>query len=646
MFSKGLLLILLFSAAVLLLGDAFLRLIGWERKCSSAYAWGVAVLLAVVQLVAYPLYRLSTSFTLFFILYSAVLAALLFWAVFSAVKARDWSCYAKDFHITVRGIREAPLLTLILWGALIFFLIFSFGFYYPTTDDGYYMTRSMEVIRQNSMGINVRFAWLGWSNGELPDYTDASTFAFLISYLSALSGIQATILSKTFFAFCLLAAHIAAILTALEAILEKKEHLFEKKTFGMLFYLIFLIFSVKQDSAGNWMTGYIWNGKAFLSAFILPMLLASCFMLMRRADDLQGREWLAVTTVLMAGIAVSIVGLNLPIILYFTFGLAFLIATGFRSFSKIWKGALLSALPVMVYAILSYLFVITGQNDYFEAGTTTSVSWIGQFAEAVDFFQFVLYLFACVYVLIFGSRLQRALFVLAPFLLLISFLNPLLTDPVCKYVTSSLVYWRLWWLLPLYLLPAVVLTDLFDRLTKGNLQCGLLCALLSLGIVSGFEIFRYSITDPAETILPYAENAGRLIHVRPELRSNLYGINPATYLTAKTIEEDWSGEDAPRMLMFFNRPFEIRQYNPDIVMAVAIRDIQLTDELIPGTEFTQRDFMNTYNEISDGVLLHKILRTLDVDYICFEEAPAVSDMEACGFHHLMNYAGIDLWRVL
>ena len=75
MFSKGLLLILLFSAAVLLLGDAFLRLIGWERKCSSAYAWGVAVLLAVVQLVAYPLYRLSTSFTLFFILYSGPLNA-------------------------------------------------------------------------------------------------------------------------------------------------------------------------------------------------------------------------------------------------------------------------------------------------------------------------------------------------------------------------------------------------------------------------------------------------------------------------------------------------------------------------------------------------------------------------------------------
>ena len=98
--------------------------------------------------------------------------------------------------------------------------------------------------------------------------------------------------------------------------------------------------------------------------------------------------------------------------------------------------------------------------------------------------------------------------------------------------------------------------------------------------------------------------------------------------------------------MFFNRPFEIRQYNPDIVMAVAIRDIQLTDELIPGTELTQRDFLNSYNEIRDGVLLHEILRTLDVDYVCFEEAPAVSDMEACGFYHLMNYAGIDLWRVL
>ena len=642
---KGVLFLLASTSISILFGNVFLRLLGWERRLSAAYAWGTALLFACVQLIAYPLYRFNTSFTLFFLLFSFVLIGMLGWSIVSAVRAKDFTTYFRELRGFGNNIKKAPILFLISLSVLVFFLVFSFGFYYPTTDDGYYMTRSMEVIRQNSMGINVRFAWLGWSEGELPDYTDASTFVFLISYFSALFGIHVTILSKSFFSFWLFMAHIAAVWTASDAVLEKREHLFEKKVFVLLFYLVFLIFSVKQDSAGNWITGYIWNGKAFLSAFIFPMLTVSCFTLMRQVETLKAKEWLSVIIVLLSGVSVSIVGLNLPIILYFTFGTAFLVITKFRTFSRIWKGAVISILPVLFYAVLSYLFVITGQNDYYEAGTTTGVSWIEQFLEAVDFFQFLLYLFACFYTLLFGSKLQKALLVLSPAILLGTFLNPLLSGFVCRYVTSSLVYWRLWWLFPLYLLPAITVADLFDRLTKGRLQSGLICSILSLLLVSGFEIFRYVITDPEYSIVPYVENVGRLIHVRPELRDNYYGINPATYTTARAVEQDWDEEGQPSMLMFFNRPFEIRQYSPDIVMAVGIRDIQLNDKLISGTTLTTREFMNTYSQITDGKLLRNILETLNVNYICFEEHSAIENLETFGFRHIQYFSGIDLWRV-
>ncbi len=646
MIVRGILFIVFFFCITISLGDAFLRFLHRSRNICSSLVWGTAIAFAALQIVAYPIYRASGSFYLFFMLYSIVLLVLFSLSVLTMVREKDFSGYSSDWHSLIKGIHEAPFLFLVCAGVLLFLCLYTFAFYYPTTDDGYYMTRSMEAIRQNTLGINVRFAWLGWSEGELPDFTDASTFAFFVSYCSFLSGIQATVLSKTFMAFCLLVLHIASVLYACDTVIENRDHVFSKKTAAVILYTAFQILSVKQSSAGIWMTGYIWNGKSLLPGYIFPLLLANCFVLMRRVETLQNREWISVTVVLLAGIAVSIVGLNLPVVLYFTLGLSFLIVNKFKYFGKIWKGALLSVAPAILFAVLSYTFVITGQNDYYESGTTTPIIWADQFLEAIDFFQFVLYLLSCAYILFFGSKLQKALLILAPALLLVTFLNPFFTGFVCAYVTTSLVYWRLWWLFPVYLIPSIVIADLFNRLTKGRIQNGFICSLLSLFIVSGFEIFRYVITDPDYSILPYAENIGRLINVRPEFRYNIYGINPATYETAVAVESDWDGEDQPRMIMFFNRPFEIRQYSTDIIMAVAIRDIQLSQDIIPGTDISEYDFMKTYSEIDDGKLLRDILDQLDIDYICFDGSSAVNNLEDYGFVHLQNVGGIDLWRVV
>ena len=645
MWYRGILFIIFFLASCFFLGDLLLRFLGWKRTLISAPVWGIAIIMATLQLVAYPLYRLGQSYRIFFIIYSILILFLIGLSVFAALQRKDYSCYMYSFDTFLKEVKTFPFLFSAACFLLVFFLIYTFAFYYPTTDDGYYMTRSMEIMNRNSLSVNVRTAWLGWSDEELPDFTDASTFAFLISYISTLSGIHVTILSKSFFAFCLVILHLSAIVVTVDTVTEKKENQAAFICTVLILYLIFQIFSVKASSAGTWMTGYIWNGKSMLPGFIFPMILTSCFTLIRHIDNLKKREWLSITIILLAGMAFSIVGLNLPVILYFTFGIAFLISTKFRYMKKILPGAIISVTPVAVIAIISYLFVITGQNDYYEIGINTAVNWTEQFLEAIDFFQFVLYILSLIYILLRGSSVQKALFVYAPLILLFCFLNPLFIRQICVYITSSLVYWRLWWLLPVYTLPSIVIADVIGKLCKGNLQAGFFCSLISLFVVSGFQLFRYSVTAPEYTVIPFAQNVGRLINVRPEFRYNLYGINPATYNTAKAIEDDWVIAENPRLLMFINRPYEIRQYSPDIIMVPAIRDIQLSDKTIPGTGITEAQFMKTYSEIEDGQLIKDILDYYSVDYICFDGHPAFENPEIYGFHFICNTGGIDLWRV-
>ena len=218
-----------------------------------------------------------------------------------------------------------------------------------------------------------------------------------------------------------------------------------------------------------------------------------------------------------------------------------------------------------------------------------------------------------------GNKAQRILFFGAPFILFFTFLNPLLLGPVSKYVTTDIVYWRLWWLLPIYLAPALALADLGDRWSQGKPQNAILLMIVTLGIVSGFEIFRTSIVATEYTIVPYIENVGRLFHLRPELRMNAYNLNAGPFETAKAIEADWDSDSRPKVLMGFNRPFELRQYSAEIAVINEVRNYDQLEGFVEGTDIPLSIFVQTYSSMTDGKLLKQILDQMEADYVCFEE---------------------------
>lgn len=374
------------------------------------------------------------------------------------------------------------------------------------------------------------------------------------------------------------------------------------------------------------------------------------------------REWMSVAIILLAGVMVSIIGVIFPLILYFSFGIAVLIGKKFQKVKRIWLPAVLSALPAVIFALLSFFTArsfffglggISG-NDWVSAGTPISaagtltsqfVAWKDHFLYAVDFWQFVLYLFSVVFILLRGTKNQKILFVLAPFILLLTFANPFLSDFVAGKITTPIVYWRIFWLFPIYLLPAFVFTELFDLLTEGRLERGILTVMVTLGTLGGFELFRYSVIDPAYSFYPFARNAGKLINVRPELRHNIYGLNAATLKITDAVLADWGEEERPRLLFCFNRPFEIRQYTEEIVLVTEVRNYDSAKGNVPGTEVKMKDFIQNYSRISDGQELRKMVDALNVDYVYFDGESAVENLEEFGIRFVGAKENLPIWRV-
>jgi len=669
MLLRGAVFCILFFIVSTLIGDFFLNIVQWKKSFAGAYVWGVLILFALFQIIAYPLYRIGTTFTLLLVTFSIVLLGILIAAVYYSWKSRSLSFYRNRSLLFLHTVLDHKGMSVLLCCVTLFFLFFCLGFYYSTSDDGQYVTRSLEAIAQNKLAFNERFAWYGWGNDTITDFKDCNTLSFFIACLSVLSGIHSTILNKTFLAFNLVMAHLSAISYVYDVFISDSEKHFTKKTLFFIFYCLFQLLCIKESSAGTWMTGYIWVGKAMLIAIVFPMLLATCGILYQRIDCFKSIEWLSVSIVLIAGICVSIVGIYLPVILYFTFGIAILIGTKFKYCARLWKPVLISSIPVVIFIICSYLGVIQGSSLANNAGllsagleetsrNTESIfnikefvrlslsSWIVQFWQANDFWQLVLYCLGVIWFLIKGSKIQKTLFVLAPVILLLTFLNPFLINPVSKYITTSIVYWRLFWLLPIYIIPAIAFSEILDILFQGHIEKCLIGIALSLFILAGFEIFRYSVTSAEYSIIPFATNIGKLFNVRPELRFGLYNLNPGPLETAKIIEADWDQEGRPMVLMCFSRPFELRMYSPEIALVAPARDYQNAGSLIEGTEIRKGDFFTTFEKITDGEYLKELLSRLDVDYVCFSQQPIISNLEDYSLDYVGSVYGSQIWKVL
>lgn len=718
---RGLVFIAVFSAVCLVLGDLFLRILGWRRGFGVSYVWGLTAVFALFHLVAYPLYRLGTSFALLFWLFLAILSTVLLVSVFTGIRKELFAIpYSEEIKTFLRNLKSKKtlFLVLVLAGAVFIHFFMSEGFYYSSSDDGLYITKGMEAIEQNSLAINDDMAWYGRGNAPVTNYENGSTYSFFLAFLAYAFGLPASALTKTFFLFNLLIAHLAAVLWAFSSVLESKDpsrgegsplNLFPKKVFFLIAYIGFQLFCVKEGSSGMWMTGFLYEGKSILIGVMFPLLLGSCFTLLRKIEIISFREWLSIVVVLLASAEVSVIGIIFPLILYFSFGAAILVGTKFRYLREIWLPAVLAALPLVVFALLSYFsasdafFDLGGisTNDWVSAGRVASesvasenrngtsalkdgtvipnsdnmddadqkkstekagstlqerwimlrgslkaqlISWKDHFLYTLDFWQFFLYLLSLIIVMVIGTKDQKILFVLSPIVLLLTFANPFLSDFVAEKITTPIVYWRIFWLFPVYFLPAAVLTELFEKLTGGEFQRGVTISLLVLGILGGFEMFRYSVTGLDYSVYPFAKNVGKLINVRPELRHNTYGLNAATVEIADAVLEDWDEEEDPWLLFCFNRPFEIRQYSTKIVMAAPVRNYDSAWWNINGTETRLGWFIQNYSSIEDGELLRGLLERINVDYVLFDGRSAVKDLEKYGFKRV-GTGSIELWRM-
>lgn len=162
-------------AIIFLAGLCMEKLFKQQFSFSYVMVTGFLVLLAVFQIIAYPMIRLNMSFSLLFWIFTSILLLCVVAAIYILLQATTRKTIIQHVAILKDSIlKEIPLLCITI-GVLAFVLIISCAFNYETSDDSYYLAKSMEVLAQNRLGISSSLAWSGVEQTVMSSEVDAST---------------------------------------------------------------------------------------------------------------------------------------------------------------------------------------------------------------------------------------------------------------------------------------------------------------------------------------------------------------------------------------------------------------------------------------------------------------------------------------
>lgn len=628
--------------AALLIGTLTVRLFRLRRMPSMALLSGTISIFGLFFLIAYPMRAFGGSFAQLTAVFSSLMCAALAVSVFFLFWKGE---YKKYYEGAVEVFRHKTALKLVTAAVIVFVCVLGFSLTlrsHPSSDDSFYFPKAMEIIETDSLSQRDSVVWYGWLDETVNDTSDASTFEILRAYLSQLTGVPVTAVCKGALACLLKLVSIAAYWQFFISFFRRDDTKLKPLLALLALNALWLIEQNVVGSTPYWNLRYIWMGKAVLSSIVFPCIFMICAEIYYSDGKIIWTDWLFLLTTICAALCVSVMGTNFTVLYCVVLAAPLIIyrLVKRRTIRQYFAPAAVAMLPAIIVALVTLLTTISSYGYYF---TDFSVpSWMGAFHNLFDYdkgLSLFLYAVSTVFFALKGNTEQRLLIAGSAAVLFATFLNPLLTELVSRYLTTGPIYWRLYWLLPYWTAIAAAAAEILTRYGKKYAEPILYGVYGALACVAAAVFVFTGKGNTNSLIVNYAVSA----------RANEYALDDVTLEAADIILEDHSGEERPMLLcravggMRF-----IRQYSVDIGLCIPIRESEIAkrSDVIPGTETSVEDFYQAvFNTgISDTELLRDGLEYLDADYLFIYGSE--DQMPSCNFLTLLwTCQEGTLWRV-
>lgn len=368
-------------------------------------------------------------------------------------------------------------------------MVFTTISYKENADDSYYVSLSLTNIdsaaiymTEPSMGENVE--------GKVPfDATELiPTFELQIAIWAKISSISPTII-------CHSLIPMIVIMMSYLAYYYLSETFFKDKKYAKIFLIILEIIFLFTGFSNRFRPGYLltrgWQGKTLFLNISLTMIIAS---LIKMDKEINKKDVIILIASNLFSLSLSSTAIYIIPFTYMSFGILKLI-------QRKWKDILyliISFIPVIIYVLV--LFWIIKSSD----GALTVDRGEVKIFELIKYYKnytfLCYYILATIVIIIIGNKEAKRYFGLIQIINLATIWNPLFSNLIAKYLTSSATFWRVLWLIPIEFAISYAITLVIQKIEKPKIKIAVFATSIFVIIISGKFMYNFEFTPNLENI--------------------------------------------------------------------------------------------------------------------------------------------------
>lgn len=479
-----------------IIGAALLESLKIEYDKTLAISTGLIVVFTLVEITSLPFMLNSgnaeTLFSLFSIIGLFIFAVSLIYLFY----------YKKKYSLLKFKLNKLPsVIFLIFIGIVILQTIIPTAFARFDGDDAFYIAVSTSI--ETTKKIFMNNPSIGLDKFPFPPNYKFASYEILITYISRIISFDPVVVYHTLLPLIFIPTYYVANYALAKALFPYSKK--KQEVFVLVVALLSLFDGYSNYTPSSFILLKAWMGKSITINICFPVLLAYFIKAFKSEEKKKNYDsyrhnfkyFFMLALVLIAGVCTSAVGLYLLPVFYFLLFLAALFTLKVEDKKDLIKQRInfivksgVSAIPSAAL-LVGYLVMMLQSNGIYQLNNFDSQrNWL-QEANLIlnsNIPIIALFIIAFVYFIFFGKRTKRTLFVFAPVLLLLTFLNPALHEVVGRYLTSLPVYWRLFWLIPVFFIIAAFLAEVTEELKGSKFKYLLLIPLLIICNINSFSL--------------------------------------------------------------------------------------------------------------------------------------------------------------
>ena len=500
------------------------------------FLYGFLMLISVNQILLTPCIMLHTSFDIAF--YLVVIVDVLLLGISFFIKNK----------INTEIKKSQIFLTSLVCICVIFQIVLTTITYKSNADDSFYVSLSATNI--DSESIYKEEPSMGYKTDDtlLSAVEQIPTIELQISIWSKLFNINPAIICHSLIPMLIIFIAYLSYYYFAKIFFNDKY----SKIFLIFLSIIFLFTGFSTRFRPGYLLTRTWQGKTIFLSIGLTMVIAS---LIKMDKKMKFKNVIILFISNLSSIALSSTAIFIIPFAYLGFGVLKLIKLKWKDILYL----IISFIPVIIYIVVFFILTQTSKGGF--SVPTDEVSII----ESLKFYKnktYLIYYFVSTIIIMFiGNKTAKRYFCYVQIINLITIWNPLFSNIIAKYFTSSATFWRVLWLLPIEFAISYCIVQILKKIKNNKIKVVIAIISIAILIIPGKFVYSFNLTDNLENIPQFIINQTNYILEYDKDKDEIVVLAPPEPLHNSTMRQL-----SEKIKLIYSRGFYLGKLQDEIII--------------------------------------------------------------------------------